>query len=275
VSQISEVVLKKTKIGRTGLNLTVSKSKPEFSNDKQALPEMTRFKFSGGCLDLENNEGYRDDYLILVGKHQLCDIKLPENDPDTEDVSCVIFPCYRYWKIVDVSQSSYPKVGVKLNVGEPYFVEPGCLVSFGKNCTLIVVDILFDENEFGVFFTTLRFMFVKGPYVNELKEFRANLTENLENHDFLVGRGSFGRNTSLFIPERYGLGREHACFRYTEKGWSLIDLGSLRGSFIHLKKGIDQGKNFSSISNLLSNSQESSTINICDYIFYISRDQEV
>jgi hypothetical protein len=234
--------------------------------------------------------------MILIGSHPLCDIQLPDTDadPECEPIVGVIFPCYRSWKLSDVSESPFPKISIKLQSSQRKRLKEGMLISFGRRCLLEITKIIYYEDEHNNFSSSIRFKFKKGPYVDILKEFRAFGTAEQE---FIIGRGDLGLRIHLYIPEEYNLGRKHASFKYIKKKWMIEDHGSPNGTFIHIKNTFKPSK----IVTLIKDKQENispshslkispidslndypndnlnlnpnTTLNVCGYLFYIEKTQ--
>ena len=265
-SIISSKIRELTLAASFGIAFTVSSTKSNLPEAKEFLDCGTRFKFTNLCLDNLNIHKYRDDQMILIGSHQLCDIQLPDTDPESESIVSVIFPSYKSWKFSDISKSALPKVSKKIQPSQTEKLMEGMLISFGRLCLIEIMKIIYYEDENGDCSSSLIFSFKKGPYVDILKEFRTRPSDpNPQN--FIIGRGGLGKSISLFVPDKYRLGRHHASFQYIRNEWMIEDLGSSAGTFLHIRKSFDKSKP----AILIKEKQESVTLNVCGYVFYIEK----
>ena len=167
---------------------------------------------AGGIKDWDK---YREDRLVIFGKHSHCDIRFPTNEKNISLVSLLVYNSKNNWHAVDCSLRGYSAVKLKNNVKFDIF--EGLMINIARK-SLININKISYEPTSELVHSTVSLSFVEGPYDSKNEYFITTKTEkrgefkNLQ----MIGRGGRGRSPDIFIPEEFSASRKHLYFKYKD-----------------------------------------------------------
>ncbi|OMJ82790.1 hypothetical protein SteCoe_16440 [Stentor coeruleus] len=193
---------------------------------------------------------FRDDGMVLFGKHPDNDFVFPEDESFVDQVSLIIYNANNNLYLVDCSKRSY--CAIKIDPQRNTTFKEGSLINLAKTVLFRIDKIEYEQmthhynaSEQTYEYTTedmrmhssILFSCLEGPY----KDNNFKITTKVKNSDqpkdnFMFGCGGGGEAPDIFIPRETGISRKHCEFRYdSENNWFLWDERSANGTFLLMK----------------------------------------
>ena len=294
-------------------NITLSLTKPRvaYKGPTKVLPVspmMVTYKgLEKGKMDpsLDENqeevnlENFRNDGIIVFGKHPKCDVRLPADDPEVDNVAMILYNSLDNYYLIDCSKKNPccfklfdyedPDEGKKTH---PIIVQSH-IYSFAKTMMFVAQDISFasftqSDSHDGE--TTLHYNYdeerthsvlklkcLSRPYENQEFILKTSVHKKPQEMKLVHNIGSGGEIAfppDIFIPKEKGISKIHAqiIFDPDTSSWYLADKESLNGTFRILKTE-DQylNKKPSGFCKLFKEGYDSngnlSVFTVCNYSF--------
>lgn len=292
-----EITLTRPRLAYKGANSVMPKGKIKI------LPTGIQFGRNRQDLDEDQDEirlnTYRNDSMVIIGKHYECDIRLPYDDAMVDYVSFVILNLSDNYYMVDCSKKipCYFKIFDQEFEDGTFFYTPlahSRLFNLAKTMTFVVDDISFEETEKasaanGVttvysnyddmnVYSQVKLRFFDKPYENQVFTLKTRVHKS---NDLKVihNIGSGGDNRGkpdIFIPKDKGISGLHAQILYDPESnqWSIRDIDSRNGTYKLAKteneiKTGRQSKTFKVFGDGFDANSTFVTFSVCNYMFFL------
>ena len=293
------------------LSVNMSKTRVGYKGSTKVLPispmMVTNKGLEKGRIDpsLDENqeevslENFRNDGILVFGKHHKCDVRLPADDPEADNVAMILYNSLDNYYLIDCSKKNPccfklfdyedPNEGKTIH---PVIVQSH-IYSFAKKMMFVAQDISFasftqSDSHDGE--TTLHYNYdeerthsvlklkcLSRPYENQEFILKTSVHKKPQEMKLVHNIGSGGEIAfppDIFIPKEKGISKIHAqiIFDPDTSSWYLADKESLNGTFRILKTE-DQylNKKPSGFCKLFKEGYDSngnlSVFTVCNYSF--------
>lgn len=201
-------------------------------------------------MGMYSQESFRDDQMIIFGKHPDSDFVFPEDESFVDQVSLIMYNANNNLYLIDCSKRSY--CGIKIDLCTNTTFKEGSLINLAKTVLFKIDKIEYEQMthhynaseqtyEYGAedmkMHSSILFTCLEGPYQgNNFKiSTKVRNSETIKDN-FMFGCGGGGEAPDIFIPRETGISRKHCEFRYdNENNWFLWDERSANGTFLLMK----------------------------------------
>jgi hypothetical protein len=298
----------------TPLILNLTKPRVAYKGNKKTLPispmNVTYRGLEKGKADPEKDEEqpdvdlytFRNDGIVVFGKHSQCDVRLPDDDPEAENVAMIMYNLADNYYIIDCSKKNPCCFKLFDNTDDEGIttspiINQGYLYSFAKTMNFSVREISFDdeqENKGNIGTDTIYYNYDENIVHSKIKlicfskpyegqEFTLK-TEVYKKENELKAIHTIGSGgdpqfpPDIFIPKDKGISRVHAqlIFNPDTKTWSIADRSSTNGTF-RIIKNEDQYSNRkpSELCKLFNAGYDlngrMALLTVCNYAFFITK----
>ena len=294
------------------VNLNLTKPRVAYKGPSKVLPISPMMITYKGLekgkmnLNLDENqedvslENFRNDGIVVFGKHPKCDVRLPADDPEVENVAMILYNTLDNYELIDCSKKNpccFKLFDFEDAINEGAIIHPivvqGHVYSFAKTMMFVAEDISFSsfsQNDVQDDETTLHYNYdeemthstlklkcLSRPYENQEFIVKTNVHKKPQEMKLVHNLGSGGDMAyppDIFIPKEKGISKIHAQFIFdtNTSSWYLADKGSLNGTF-RILKNEDQylNKKPSVLSKLFKAGYDCngtlSVFTVCNYAF--------
>ncbi|OMJ79012.1 hypothetical protein SteCoe_21041 [Stentor coeruleus] len=201
-------------------------------------------------MGMYDQENFRDDGMVLFGRHPDSDFVFPEDKSFVDQVSMIMYNVNNNLYLIDCSERSY--CGIKIEYGKNIAFKEGALMNLSKSMLFRIDKIEYEKitnhynasdqiNEYEIedtrMHSTIYFSCLEGLY----KDINFKISTKVKNSDQIKNFFSFGfgiedQSPDIFIPRETGISHRHCEFRYdNENNWFLYDEKSTNGTFFLMK----------------------------------------
>ena len=294
------------------LQITLSKARVAYKGKQQVMPKGAITILPTGIqvgrnikeLDEEQEEirlnTYRNDNMVIIGNHHECDIRLPDDDPETDTISFIIMNLSDNYYMIDVSKKipSYFKIFESFNETNNTTsytpLENKKLYSLAKTMTFLVKEISFSNRSEAAMSsgqTTILtnfdeetvhsevfLKFFEKPYDGQEFKLKSEIYKK-SGHKTEHNIGSGGVQDAppdIFIPKEKGISGIHAKILYDPYStvWYIRDCESRNGTYKLLKNETEfENKKPSRIGKVFGGGFDSNsgfmTFTVSNYTFFL------